>query len=69
VATNTFDIAPVSIAAVPDPCEDAGTLVSKAERCRRLAAGITDKQTTDVLMQMAQSYEQAAERLQPQARD
>jgi hypothetical protein len=52
-----------------DPCEDARTLASKAERCRRLAAGITDKQTVDVLMEMAQGYEQAAGRLQPLARD
>jgi hypothetical protein len=48
---------------LPDPCEDARTLAAKAERCRRLAAGISDRQTSSVLLTMAKGYEQAAERL------
>ena len=47
----------------PDPCEDSGLLHAKAERCRRLAAGISDKQAADVLKGMAQSYQEAADRL------
>lgn len=51
------------LSALPDPCEDAGSLHAKAERCRRLAAGISDRQTADVLKAMARTYEEAAERL------
>nr|WP_314445040.1 hypothetical protein [uncultured Sphingomonas sp.] len=39
----------------------------KAERCRRLAAGISDKQTSEVLKGMAQSYLEAADRLDGKA--
>ncbi len=46
-----------------DPCQDADTLVSKAKRCRRLAAGISDRQTSDILVTMAHNYEDAAARL------
>jgi hypothetical protein len=46
-----------------DPCQDADTLVSKAKRCRRLAAGISDRQTSDILLTMARNYEHAAARL------
>ncbi len=46
-----------------DPCEDSGVLKAKAERCRRLAAGISDKQASDVLKGMAHGYEEAADRL------
>jgi hypothetical protein len=52
-----------SITSPPDPCEDAGALKVKAERCRRLAAGISDAQASDVLKGMARSYEEAADRL------
>ncbi|NJC06191.1 hypothetical protein GGQ97_001984 [Sphingomonas kaistensis] len=38
-------------------------LQSKADRCRRLAAGISDRQAADVLKGMAQSYQEAADRL------
>jgi hypothetical protein len=59
----TFDPSAFSIPTLPDPCEDAEVLVVKAERCRRLAAGISDRQTTEVLLNMAENYEQAAQRL------
>jgi hypothetical protein len=68
LASDPLDNAFISIPPVLNPCEDARTLASKAERCRRLAAGISDKQTSDVLIGMARTYEQAAEQLQPQAR-
>ena len=55
--------------AAVDPCEDAQILATKAERCRRLAAGISDRQTAEVLTRMAVNYEQAAERLKAYARD
>ena len=43
--------------------EDAPALLAKAERCRRLSAGISDRQTSDVLTRMAMNYEDAAQRL------
>ena len=43
--------------------EDSGALQAKADRCRRLAAGISDKQAADVLTGMARSYQEAAERI------
>ena len=43
--------------------DDEGALFSKAERCRRLAAGISDRQAADVLTSMARNYQAAAERL------
>lgn len=46
-----------------DGQEDRGALQAKADRCRRLAAGISDKQASDVLTGMAKSYQEAAERL------
>ena len=46
-----------------DPCQDADTLTTKAERCRRLAAGISDRQTAEILRNMASNYEEAAARL------
>jgi hypothetical protein len=52
-----------SIIDLPDPCEDVGALKAKAERCRRLAAGISDKQASEVLKGMARSYQDAADRL------
>jgi hypothetical protein len=52
-----------SISELPDPCEDAGSLKTKAERCRRLAAGISDRQASEVLKGMARSYQDAADRL------
>ncbi|URD61573.1 hypothetical protein M8312_03400 [Sphingomonas sp. KRR8] len=39
------------------------TLAEKAERCRRLAAGISDRQAADVLRGMALQYENSAARL------
>ena len=38
-------------------------LTGKAERCRRLAAGISDKQASDVLRSMADNYERSAAQL------
>lgn len=52
-----------SIGDLPDPCEDSGSLKAKAERCRRLAAGISDRQASEVLKGMARSYQDAADRL------
>ena len=40
--------------------DDAATLSSQAERCRRLAAGISDRQAAEVLREMAQNYEEGA---------
>lgn len=48
---------------LPDPCEDGKSLTAKAERCRRLAAGISDTQASEVLKGMARSYQEAADRL------
>ncbi len=42
---------------------DAAEALEKAERCRRLAAGISDKQTAEVLRALAANYEQSAARL------
>ena len=53
----------ISISPLPDPCEDAGSLIAKAKRCRRLAAGISDAQTSEILRNMAINYEDAAQRL------
>lgn len=39
------------------------TLTEKAERCRRLAAGISDRQAADVLRGMALQYENGALRV------
>jgi len=52
-----------SLSNLPDPCEDAGSLRIKAERCRRLAAGISDRQAAEVLSRMATSYQEAADSL------
>jgi uncharacterized protein (DUF305 family) len=38
-------------------------LSGKAEQCRRLAAGISDRQAAEVLRSMAERYQQNAERL------
>jgi hypothetical protein len=43
--------------------QGAETLADKAERCRRLAAGISDRQAADVLRGMALQYENSAARL------
>jgi hypothetical protein len=40
--------------------DDAARLASQAERCRRLAAGISDRQAAEVLREMAQNYEEDA---------
>ncbi len=42
---------------------EAENLNEKAERCRRLAAGISDRQAADVLRKMATNYEESAARL------
>jgi len=49
--------------AQPAPNRDE-TLTEKAERCRRLAAGISDRQAADVLRSMALQYEDSAARLE-----
>jgi hypothetical protein len=38
-------------------------LTGKAERCRRLAAGISDRQASEVLRSMADNYERSAAQL------
>ena len=43
--------------------KECAELSTKAERCRRLAAGISDRQAADVLRKMAVNYEKSAERL------
>jgi hypothetical protein len=63
LASNpTFD-AKFSIGDHADPRDDPVMLKAKAERCRRLAAGISDRQASEVLKGMARSYEEAADRL------
>ena len=42
--------------------ESGESLSDKAERCRRLAAGISDRQAADVLRGMALQYEENAAR-------
>ena len=57
------DIQDFAVNTSVDPCQDAGTLATKAERCRRLAAGISDRQAAEILRNMAVNYEDAAARL------
>ncbi|HVF83357.1 MAG TPA: hypothetical protein VM913_04210 [Sphingomicrobium sp.] len=42
---------------------DVAALAVKAERCRRLAAGILDTQASEVLRSMADDYERSAAEL------
>ena len=49
--------------AADDPTGNAQALTEKAERCRRLAAGVSDRQASDVLSRMADSYEQGLAQL------
>lgn len=55
--------APLDGPALTDPGDNAAVLSDKAARCRRLAAGVSDRQAADVLTAMARNYEEAAERL------
>lgn len=45
------------------PTRSEETLTEKAERCRRLAAGISDRQAAEVLRSMALQYEDGALRV------
>jgi hypothetical protein len=63
LATDPTRELKLSIGDHPNPCEDPTMLHAKAERCRRLAAGISDKQASEVLNGMAQGYQDAANRL------
>jgi hypothetical protein len=63
LASDPTHDAKFSIGEYADPCDDPIVLKAKAERCRRLAAGISDRQASDVLKGMARSYEEAADRL------
>ncbi|UUR08687.1 hypothetical protein [Sphingomonas glaciei] len=63
MATDPHREANRTIGDFEDPCQDSGVLQAKAARCRRLAAGISDRQAADVLKGMAQSYQDAADRL------
>jgi hypothetical protein len=47
------------------PVTNQSDLSAKAERCRRLAAGISDPQAADVLSRMAKSYQEAADQAEP----
>ena len=40
--------------------EQASLLAGKAQQCRRLAAGISDRQAAEVLRSMAENYERGA---------
>ncbi|WP_300974607.1 hypothetical protein [Sphingomonas sp. LHG3406-1] len=46
--------------------DDKASLTLKAERCRRLAAGVSDRQAADVLNGMARGYQAAADRFDQQ---
>lgn len=67
LATDPNREAPSTITTLSDPFEDADALKVKAERCRRLAAGISDRQASEVLSGMARNYQDAADRLEPKA--
>jgi hypothetical protein len=43
--------------------QKAEELAGKARQCRRLAAGISDRQASDVLRSMADNYERSAAQL------
>ena len=38
-------------------------MAAKAQRCRRLAAGISDRQASEVLRTMAENYDRSAAEL------
>lgn len=63
LATEPTREVKLTIGEHPDPCGDSRMLKAKADRCRRLAAGISDKQASEVLAGMAQGYQDAANRL------
>lgn len=42
---------------------EADELASQAARCRRLAAAISDRETSDLLNRMAEGYERSASAL------
>jgi hypothetical protein len=48
--------------------ETIGTLLATTERCRRLAASITDRQTVESLLQIAQECEERAAALREGSR-
>jgi hypothetical protein len=50
--------------AARDCASEAAALAEKAERCRRLASGVSDMQASEVLRSMAVNYEESAARLQ-----
>jgi hypothetical protein len=52
---------PLTPARLPETIDD---LRQSAERCRRLAASITDRQTHDRLLEMARECEERAEALE-----
>lgn len=63
LATDPTRTDRMNVAPPREASEDAPALLAKAERCRRLSAGISDRQTSDVLTRMAMNYEDAAHRL------
>jgi len=52
---NSLDPTPVTSHA-----DEAAALVGQAARCRRLAAAIGDRETSDLLSRMAEGYERNA---------
>jgi len=54
-ALNSFD--PTTVTSHDD---EAAALAGQAERCRRLAAAIGDRETSDLLSRMAEGYERNA---------
>ena len=51
-----------AIASTEELEPNAESLIVKVQRCRRLAAGISDRQAADVLRGMATQYEENATR-------
>jgi hypothetical protein len=59
LATNPNAPAPPGVVnECPDQVAEVAELAVKVERCRRLAAGVSDPQAAEVLRSMARHYEQ-----------
>jgi len=58
---------PHSLKAMPEQARTAETLRAQAERCRRLASGITDYEVTRRLLELAEEFEgrAAAQKVKP----
>lgn len=60
-ARNDFDFTPGNI-----NHDEAEALANQAARCRRLAAAICDRETSEMLWRMAEGYERGAAALRRQ---